>query len=794
VSNTTFRFVDLFAGIGGFNAVLTGMGGDCVYAVEIDPASAAVYQRNWGIDPYGDVRLDANDDRVNVPAHDLLAAGFPCQPFSKSGAQRDTDETRGTFYWNILKIIQAHHPSVVLLENVPNIAGLRHAHEWQVMVETLRAEGYQVADSPAVFSPHLLPPKLGGRPQVRHRVFLTATYDPNHLAGGAPAEPVATLLPVAGWDPRTWHFETDVPLDPDHDVRGCDLTDAERLWIDAWDDFVTLMWEEREGLTLPGFPLWADQWVTTDHLDIPEETPAWKASLLIKNAEFYTADRVVIDRWTHKWGIYTNAFPSSRRKLEWQAGDTPRLWDCVLNFRPSGIRARRPTCLPALNAVTQTSVIGSRERRLSHREAAHLQGLPEWFDFGDQPRAVTYRQLGNCVSIGAVWHVLKKHAERDRDILKTTNPALLQALLTAPDNPDEVLSTLHDAGSGWGTEVTGGNMSAEFIPAVDKLDAVNRISALTGSGPQALGPGSKERKSVLTNLATGLGLTVAERLSKPMMAAQIAGQLGQPWGHECWSRGQTITLRGLNRLLEGAEHRVGAAAVPIMSVTVEATKIVETMAAATTPTWDGRDCIQQMRDAGDTQWAQDHWQGFYLEFLAGTCTSLGGHRNKRKYGKTVIDYELIRPWDFKTHSVGTKWAILNDKEGLEACLDDCGGIGFVIMTAEPVRDADGTFRPWQKQLRLDAGKKARKSPKDPPPKPNNRVKAAFYPRRLQAFYFTAEQFAEAVRAGVLKEWKQPPQQSGEPRGLKYQLNVKAATAYLVAEFDFTTTPTRTDGS
>ena len=199
------------------------------------------------------------------------------------------------------------------------------------------------------------------------------------------------------------------------------------------------MWEVREGRRLPGFPLWADDWIESKDLKISEDTPKWKADFLRKNAEFYTAHKRVIDRWARKWGIYTDRFPASRRKFEWQAQDTPRLWDCVMHFRPSGIRAKAPTYLPALVAITQTSIIGPRERRLSPREAARLQGLPEWFDFGNQSPATTYRQLGNGVSIGAVWHVLRLHAERDREILVQTDRALLNALLSSGESPDEIL-------------------------------------------------------------------------------------------------------------------------------------------------------------------------------------------------------------------------------------------------------------------------------------------------------------------------------------------------------------------
>jgi DNA (cytosine-5)-methyltransferase 1 len=438
-----FKFVDLFAGIGGFHAALSAMGGKCVYAVEIDPDAARIYEQNWGINPLGDVTVDANDDEVRVPEHDVLVAGFPCQPFSKSGYQRGMDETRGTLYWNILRIIEERRPAIVLLENVRNLAGPRHAHEWDVIVRTLREEGYRIADRPAVFSPHLLPRHMGGRPQVRERVFITATRV-DELPFSLDAEPVVSPKAVSGWHPGDWSIE-DLPLQPAHHVENCDLTDSERLWIEAWNDFVELMWEVRKGTRLPGFPLWADSWIPMSELKIDESLPPWKMDFLRKNAQFYTDHRKVIDRWTSKWGIYGESFPASRRKLEWQAQDTANLWQTVMHMRPSGIRAKAPTYVPALVAITQTSIIGSRERRLSPREAARLQGLPDWFSFEGQKDAATYRQLGNGVSVGAVWHVLRAHAARDREILKKSHPRLLKAIESAPDSPDDLLANMNSS-------------------------------------------------------------------------------------------------------------------------------------------------------------------------------------------------------------------------------------------------------------------------------------------------------------------------------------------------------------
>jgi DNA (cytosine-5)-methyltransferase 1 len=234
-------------------------------------------------------------------------------------------------------------------------------------------------------------------------------------------------------------LKSHLPLQKGRKLAGTALSEDELLWIDAWNDFVENMWELRSGEKLPGFPIWADFWVHISDLEIPEGTPSWKADFLTKNSVFYTEHKSFLDKWTKKWGIYTDKFPPSRRKLEWQAQDTPRLWDTVMHFRPSGIRAKKPTYLPALVAITQTSIIGPLCRRLSTREAARLQGLPDWFDFGSQRDALTYKQLGNGVNVGVVWYVLKQQAERDVDLLKRHAPRLLRAIRTAPDSPDAAL-------------------------------------------------------------------------------------------------------------------------------------------------------------------------------------------------------------------------------------------------------------------------------------------------------------------------------------------------------------------
>lgn len=445
----SFKFVDLFAGIGGFHAALGALGGECVYASEWDVDAARIYERNWNLKPEGDITLAANDDTMNVPDHDVLVGGFPCQPFSKSGKQRGMEETRGTLFWNIAKIIEVRKPTLVLLENVQNIVGPRHIHEWQVIIKTLRDLGYRVSENPMVVSPHLIKPEFGGRPQVRNRVFIAATRIPASMNNFKSNVDIPDLTQVtSGWDPLTWSLEKHLPLEKltrNQEKFSTALTSTEIEWIDAWSDFVTTMYEQAGVTKLPGFPIWADDWVTIEELQIPEGTPVWKSNFLTKNSLFYSEHQKILDAWLKRWNNLDN-FPPSRRKFEWQAQDSATLWETIMHFRPSGIRAKKATYVPALVAITQTTIVGRHKRRLTVREGARLQGLPDWFDFADQGNAASYKQLGNGVNVGAVYNVIRAQVLRDLDLLGEI-PELTRAILGAPPSPDSVLksfSSYHD--------------------------------------------------------------------------------------------------------------------------------------------------------------------------------------------------------------------------------------------------------------------------------------------------------------------------------------------------------------
>lgn len=430
------RFADLFAGIGGFHAVGHSFGWTPAYACDIDENAREIYERNWSFAPSSDITEDANDEVMRIPAHDVLFAGFPCQPFSKSGKQNGMEESRGTLFWNIAKTIEVHRPTVVLLENVPNLAGPRHKNDWIVIIKTLRSLGYRVSDEPLVVSPHKIPKHLGGRPQTRKRIYIAATFVPKEIRKRISLEAPQISLKSSNWRPENWDLLTDIKMEiltDSEEIKKLKISKTEKLWLDTWDDFIKEILKVRNNEKLPGFPIWADVWL--GNIKKSSADPDWKKDFIRKNNDFYTSHKKVIDSWL-KRNNYLEDFPPSRRKLEWQAGELKSLYKGLIQLRPSGIRVKKVNYVPALVAITQTTIVGPLRRRLSVKEVAQLQGLPSWFNFDNQSHANSYKQLGNGISIGCAYQVLQALADRDKDLLQKVHPKLLRSIQVSGENPD----------------------------------------------------------------------------------------------------------------------------------------------------------------------------------------------------------------------------------------------------------------------------------------------------------------------------------------------------------------------
>lgn len=134
-----FDYIDLFAGIGGFHQAAANNGGNCVFASEIDTYAQQAYEANYGVRPHGDIAAVVADD---VPDHDILFAGFPCQPFSIIGNRHGFDDMRGTLFFEIVRILQAKEPPMIVLENVKQLATHDRGNTLRRILEALDEIGY----------------------------------------------------------------------------------------------------------------------------------------------------------------------------------------------------------------------------------------------------------------------------------------------------------------------------------------------------------------------------------------------------------------------------------------------------------------------------------------------------------------------------------------------------------------------------------------------------------------------------------------------------------------------------
>lgn len=136
------KFIDLFAGIGGFRIALEKCGCKCVFSSEIDKNCQKVYEKNFGVIPKGDItKINSNE----IPDFDILCAGFPCQPFSSAGKKKGFEDVRGTLFFDICRIIKDKKPNIIILENVKNLVVHNSGKTFQTILEKLKELEYNIS-------------------------------------------------------------------------------------------------------------------------------------------------------------------------------------------------------------------------------------------------------------------------------------------------------------------------------------------------------------------------------------------------------------------------------------------------------------------------------------------------------------------------------------------------------------------------------------------------------------------------------------------------------------------------
>lgn len=378
-----FKFIDLFAGIGGFHQAMVQLGGECVLASEIDKYAIETYEENYNINSQIDIRNLKEED---VPEHDVLCAGFPCQAFSKAGKQEGfDDETRGTLFFEIERILKHHHPKYIILENVRNLASHDKGRTWKTIEEHLHKAGYRLTPKPLIVSPHHF-----GTPQLRERVVILGIYDPENVD-----DPL--MIDLGKFQRKNDNSIYSILEEGEVDAKY-NISEYEEKVLTMWDEFY-------QGIDLKviGFPVWFE-WFKKE---APDDFKPWKKEFVRKNNELYQRNKEFIDSWIVKWDNLEWCTPT-QKKFEWQAGETiDSIWEGLIQFRPSGVRVKTPTCFPALVAMVQIPIIGKYKRRLTVEEAARLQDFPENF-IPNEIDQQAYKQFGNAVNVEVIKRCAKK--------------------------------------------------------------------------------------------------------------------------------------------------------------------------------------------------------------------------------------------------------------------------------------------------------------------------------------------------------------------------------------------------
>ncbi len=440
------RFIDLFAGLGGFHFALSELGHECVFASELREDLRKLYTINFpGTRIEGDITKIKPKD---IPAHDILCAGFPCQPFSQAGKRQgfNDEKDRGNLFTYICKILEYHHPQYVFLENVSNLKGHDGGNTWRTIRQMLDDLNYDVVE-PAILSPH-----EWGIPQHRRRIYIVCRYRPYGD------------LSYFKYPTPPQNRKSDIrQIIDENDTDYIKLKKESREQLALWQEFIdqTIAHNQK----IPRFPIWAMEFGADyeykdkapafqslkdlkgkhGHLGRPidgygkaqclgllpiyaqtdktEVFPEWKIRYIGQNREFYQRNKKWLDKWIEK----VQHFENSHLKLEWNCGDeaAPTLEDKIIQFRASGIRVKLPTFSPALNLVgTQIPIFPwvklpkeslqpeepDHGRYMTRKEASLLQGMKR-LKFGNKDYSLSvtrsFEALGNAVNVTIVKHIAK---------------------------------------------------------------------------------------------------------------------------------------------------------------------------------------------------------------------------------------------------------------------------------------------------------------------------------------------------------------------------------------------------
>ena len=424
----SFKFVDLFAGLGGFHFALKELGGECVFASEIDEKLRNLYIKNHKLNKslmYGDISRYSN----KVPTHDILVAGFPCQPFSKSGKQLGFQDTnRGNCIFYAIDILERLRPKYFIFENVSNFAKHNNGQTWGDIRNILKKLGYcvrstadfnQIQDENNInLSPHQF-----GYPQKRERFFAVGSLD--YL----PKNPFPIPNEIKPSLKKILLNKKDLKRKNDAliDLPNCRINNQAEEAINLWNQFIENLPGKHKDLP-SSFPLWLEEYYSDfpyatqtpyqEMLDmgLPKDRiiekldylppyareqvsqfPLWKIKFIDHNRKWFreyknSIDRSIVDQ--------IRKLDYTYRKLEWnfKNSHSSNIWDHTIQLRPSGLRISNPIYVPTIVSLntSQRPIYGPYKRHLTAREIARVFGFPSSLKLLGNHNLDT-KALGNAV-------------------------------------------------------------------------------------------------------------------------------------------------------------------------------------------------------------------------------------------------------------------------------------------------------------------------------------------------------------------------------------------------------------
>lgn len=403
---SSFKFIDLFAGIGGFHQAMAALGGECVFACDINKDCRSVYKKNFCPNEEFPVEGDINNfiNEGAIAQFDVLCGGFPCQTFSKAGKRTgfcEVDE-RGQLFFRIIDILTVHPEcKFVILENVRNLAD--NEDNWNVVCTELRSRGFVITEEPIIETPTNF-----GIPQKRDRVYILGIRKdlfPDNYQITREMLNINNRYDLFKDNCINWIKDKNI------DKKYFLEKDKVQL-LEIWEEFL----QELQKTNTIKTPFWLT-YAGVNEDDFEHKTninyndaPEWKKILIDKTRNMYLANKEFIDSWNAKYNMRKQN--KIYQKFEWNASKMCKsIKEGVIQFRQSGIRVKNPTYFPSLVAMNNTPIIWdndySQYRYLTVKECAKLQSFNSDYLFSDID-SISYRQLGNSVNVKVIRTIAKE--------------------------------------------------------------------------------------------------------------------------------------------------------------------------------------------------------------------------------------------------------------------------------------------------------------------------------------------------------------------------------------------------